>query len=92
MTKPPFEVKIDTMHESHRTTYWVTLVNNATRPENPKFLDETGLIRPCYFEDPEYAIHTAKEWAVFLGVPEQVECECIMCKSRGMKKARGDNV
>lgn len=74
-----FQVRVQTMTESHRQTYWVELINKKTRPANPGIFDKSGLIHPAFFEIQEHAQHTAAEWAEFLGVPHQVQCSCLMC-------------
>ena len=79
---PAFTVQLDEMTESHRVTHWVRLTNNALRPKNLGLLDEAGQITPYVSESREQAIHTASEWAQFLGVPNQVECSCILCEVR----------
>jgi hypothetical protein len=86
--KPPFLVEVSKMKESHRETFWVRLTNTALRPANPRPFDETGTITPFMTEEQEHAQHVAKEWAEFLGVPHQIECNCIMCDIPRRKKTR----
>lgn len=76
---PAFTVAVGKMVESHRTTHVVSLVNTKLAAKGGGF-SEDGVITPYFSEDIEKATHTAKEWAVFLGVPDQVECNCIMCE------------
>lgn len=76
---PAFTVAVEKMVESHRVTYVVSLVNTKLASKDEGF-NEDGVITPYFSEDVEKATHTAKEWAVFLGVPDQVECNCIMCE------------
>lgn len=90
--EPPFKVSVAKYTESHRVTYWVHIVNTATRPKDAGILDETGIMQPFYSENEEHAIHTASEWAEFLGVPEQMPCSCIMCEFKSKpRRKRGDH-
>jgi hypothetical protein len=74
-----FKVQVITMRESHRLTYWVTIDNLATRPADATIFNDEGRMQPYYSEIEEQAVHTAAEWARFLGVPDQVECHCPLC-------------
>jgi hypothetical protein len=63
-----FRVEVACIHESHRKTWWVTLINVRTRPVGAKIYDDTGRIFPFVTEIREHAIQEAHEWAAFLGV------------------------
>jgi hypothetical protein len=80
MLSPAFKVAVAEMTESHRRTYWVQLTNLTVRPLSSPPLDETGVISPFMSENLEEAQHEAAVWAQFLGVPEQAQCSCVMCK------------
>lgn len=79
----PFTVTIAKMVESHQTTHWVRLTNNAQRPANPSLFDETGVMHAGIFHEREHAVHTALEWATFLGVEPPEPCNCILCTHLG---------
>lgn len=63
-----FRVEVACMHESHRKTWWVTLINVRTRPAGAKVFDDTGRIFPFVSEIRQHALMEAHEWAAFLGV------------------------
>lgn len=65
--EPLFAVSVQKMVESHRTTYWVTLVR-SDRPKDAKFGDTEGYITPSYHENVEHANGEAQAYAAFLGV------------------------
>lgn len=63
-----FRVEVARMRESHRLTWWVTLINVRTRPAGARVFDDTGRIFPFMSEIRPHAIQEAHEWAAFLGV------------------------
>lgn len=65
--EPLFSVSVQRMVESHRTTYWVTLLR-SDRPKNATAFDSEGRITPSYHVNLEHANHEGQEWANFLGV------------------------
>lgn len=65
-TKPGFNVFVQVMEESHRTTYWTT-IERTDRPKNAAPW-EPGRVHPFLSENREHAEHEATEWADVLGV------------------------
>jgi hypothetical protein len=65
---PAFRVFVDTMFESHRVTYWTTIVR-ADRPKDAMPWNATGKITPFMSKNLEHAEHEARAWAEFLQVP-----------------------
>jgi len=55
------------MGESHRTTFWVTLINLEIYDDSEIF-SRPGVITPYHSEWLNRAEFEAKEWADFLGV------------------------
>lgn len=80
--EPLFSVRVSKMIESHRETWWVFITNNKLRPIGTSFLDSVGQMTPFMSEKEEEAIHVGSEYAIFLGYPDQVVCNCIMCRPR----------
>jgi hypothetical protein len=81
-----FTVSVVPYKESCGTSYHVVLINNDTRPAGTSPFDDTGRIVPFHSADESHARHEAKEWAQFLGVPEQAQCDCIMCRPRIIRR------
>jgi hypothetical protein len=63
-----FRVEVACMHESHRVSWWVALINVRTRPVDAHVFDDTGRIFPFMSEIRPHAVQEAHEWATFLGV------------------------
>ena len=62
-----FRVFVATMLESHRVTYWTTIVR-SDRPTDAKPWDKEGIIHPFMTEELWQAENEAQTWAEFLGV------------------------
>ncbi len=74
-----FGVSVLTLRASEGTSYVVELINHRLRPAGAQMIDMTGRTHPFAHTNQKYAQHEAKEWAAFLGVPDQASCNCIMC-------------
>ena len=76
--KLTFKVSVGSIRASDGTKHLVVLDNSNRLPE-ASAMDKFGRLIPFSHSNLEYVQHEAKEWAEFLGVPEQATCECIMC-------------
>lgn len=85
---PKFEVSVCKMKESHRNTWWVQIKNLNLPHHFFGRSDNPGYMTPYMSEVEEQAIHIASEYAKFLGVPDQVVCNCIMCDFPGTQKKK----
>jgi hypothetical protein len=62
-----FRVYVQTMRESHRITYWTTIVSSFQSCLDSRSWHK-GRITPFYSETLEHAEYEADNWAAFLGV------------------------
>lgn len=88
---PLFTVSVAKYEESSGISFHVVITNNLQRPHGCSPFDDTGRIAPFHSPREEEARHEAKEWAMFLGYPEQAICDCIMCTPTRIKGEQNEN-